>query len=57
MATYDYRCEKCDITKQVAYPINEDPVIICDDCTLEMNKVFSAPQITFRGGGWGKDAR
>jgi putative FmdB family regulatory protein len=57
MATYDYKCEACDVTTQVAYPINENPVITCETCKAEMNKVFSAPQVTFRGGGWGKDAR
>jgi putative FmdB family regulatory protein len=57
MATYDYKCDKCDVTTQVAYPINENPVITCEACKSEMSKVFSAPQVTFKGGGWGKDAR
>ncbi len=57
MATYNYKCPKCEVTKEVAYPITESPVIMCETCESEMNKVFSAPQVTFKGGGWGKDAR
>lgn len=57
MATYSYTCPTCQIVKDVAYPITESPIIVCEACNTEMKKIFSAPQVTFKGGGWGKDAR
>jgi putative FmdB family regulatory protein len=57
MATYDYKCRKCEGTQTVQHPINDDPTILCAKCESKMVRVLSAPQVTFKGGGWGKDAR
>lgn len=57
MATYSYKCRECEEEQTVQHPINDSPTILCSKCNGKMVKVFSAPQLQFRGGGWGKDAR
>jgi putative FmdB family regulatory protein len=57
MATYSYKCRECEEEQTVQHPINDSPTILCAKCNAKMVKVFSAPQLQFRGGGWGKDAR
>jgi predicted nucleic acid-binding Zn ribbon protein len=37
--------------------MDETPELYCIKCRVVMNKTFSAPQVNFKGGGWGKDAR
>ena len=57
MPTYNFICPSCKETKDITYSITEDaPSVLCA-CGTEMKKTFSAPQVTFKGGGWGKDAR
>lgn len=57
MATYDYKCPLCQGKKSLSHPISEDPTYECDNCKVALIKLFSAPQVAFKGGGWGKDAR
>lgn len=53
MALYDYKCPDCKQIHTVEHSVNETPLIECEACNLIMNKVFSAPTVTFKGGGWG----
>lgn len=55
MATYDYKCAGCDITTTINHPIDQTPVIHCHGCGKPMAKSYSAPMVTFKGTGWGKD--
>jgi putative FmdB family regulatory protein len=57
MAAYTYKCPLCSSQKDVSHSINEAPTYQCDNCKVDLIKVFSAPQVAFKGGGWGKDAR
>lgn len=57
MATYTYKCPLCQAQQSISHSINESPVYVCDNCKVDLVKVFSAPQVSFKGGGWGKDAR
>ena len=50
MPTYDYRCEKCQITVEVMHSVSEHGPKCCEQ---PMNKVFSATPAIFKGDGWG----
>ena len=54
MPTYNYKCPKCEATASHLVPINE-PLIApkCLSCKEDMDRIFAAPNITFKGGGWG----
>lgn len=56
MALYDYKCVGCDTTVAISHPISDTPEIICADCQGIRIKVFSAPAVSFKGGGWGHQA-
>ena len=54
MPTYHFTCKECDSTISHLVPIN-DPLVTpkCLSCQQEMERVFSIPNIAFRGSGWG----
>jgi putative FmdB family regulatory protein len=56
MAMYTYKCPLCQAQQTISHPITDDPVYKCDNCKVDLIKVFSAPPITFKGGGWGHQA-
>jgi putative FmdB family regulatory protein len=50
MPSYDYKCKSCSHVREIKHTMNETPVIYCDNCGKEMEKIItSAPQITWRG--------
>lgn len=55
MPTYEYKCPDGHTYSEVrsisAPEIEKD----CDECGKPLRKIFNAPPITFKGGGWGKD--
>jgi putative FmdB family regulatory protein len=57
MPAYDYRCSTCDASTTVVRAISDTEARpICITCAKEMGRVYdSAPAITFKGNGWGKD--
>ncbi len=57
MPAYDYKCPDCNATTTVVRGISEkEAKPICITCAREMGRVYdSAPAITFKGTGWGKD--
>ena len=54
MPTYEYECISCNIRYDLIQPMGENSVPLC--CGLVMRQVYSAPGISFKGTGWGKDA-
>jgi putative FmdB family regulatory protein len=44
MPTFDYRCNNCDITKEVMVKKYDDTVE-CDKCEFPMKKGVSAPAV------------
>lgn len=50
MPTYDYRCEKCQMTVEVMHSVSEHGPKCCEQ---PMNKLFSATPAIFKGDGWG----
>jgi putative FmdB family regulatory protein len=57
MPTYQYKCPSCEEIKSVIYGITEEAPSVSCACGAEMKKIFSSPQVAFKGIGWGKDAR
>ena len=41
MPTYDYFCEKCDITIEVTHSIHDSPEVLCEKCNEKMRRVMS----------------
>lgn len=54
MATYTYKCDKCDITVPVVEPMTAATRIIkCEKCMGIMRKVIVAPvAVIFKGDGF-----
>ena len=51
---YDYKCTKCNSELTIERSIHEEvrpPT--CFDCHSSMDRVWSAPSISFKGTGWG----
>ena len=56
MPLYEYRCDKCDATKEEYQPITLRNLVICDNCKVAMWRVWRPNPIHFKGEGWaGKD--
>jgi putative FmdB family regulatory protein len=57
MPVYDYKCNTCDLTMTVIRSIKDtESNPICVNCAKELSRVYdSAPAVTFKGNGWGKD--
>jgi putative FmdB family regulatory protein len=56
MPTYELQCTACDkrytIRSSINQPLNP---LNCPECTIPLKRVYTAPGITFKGDGWGKD--
>jgi len=53
MATYDYRCEICEVEKEINKPMSEAfNQELCPNCGSEMDKQMSAPAFHLKGTGW-----
>ncbi len=53
MPTYEFRCTKCDAMDTAQLSIEQDKVMRCPRCQVFMDRVYSAPGLVFKGGGWG----
>ena len=49
MPSYDYKCNPCSIVREVKHGVNETPIVYCDNCGKPMEKMISAPQVTYKG--------
>ncbi len=50
----DFACEKCELITEITISIKKDPpsTIHCDECRGPAKRIYSAPEIIFKGGGW-----
>lgn len=39
MATYDYKCSKCDVVKEIVHSMSESPNVVCDCGTVMERQV------------------
>lgn len=54
MKLFDYKCPKCEKTKEERVKSLEQ-VVICEECEEAMTRLFPAPAFHLKGGGWYKD--
>jgi putative FmdB family regulatory protein len=53
MALYDYKCPTCSKVETKNHSISDSPKFECEKCKVVLVKVYSAPAVSFKGGGWG----
>jgi putative FmdB family regulatory protein len=53
MPTYEFKCEECFTTGTVTASFTDTASMECPKCSRAMERVYSAPGLIFRGGGWG----
>jgi putative FmdB family regulatory protein len=54
LPTYEYECIECGIKYEVQQSMTDTAAPLC--CTKSMRQIYSAPGLSFKGTGWGKDA-
>ena len=53
MPIYDYKCSNCEHQIEVIQKINDEPMIVCPECSKRsLKKLVSAPSFRLKGGGW-----
>jgi putative FmdB family regulatory protein len=57
MPIYLYKCPKCAGKQEISHPMLDTPQIICPNCSIPTEKLPGVGAVSFKGGGWGKDAR
>ena len=53
MPVYAYRCDKCDVTRDVSHDMHVDKLVVCDQ-GHGMTKQFAAVPTIFKGSGFYK---
>ena len=53
MPSYEFQCEGCLTTGTVTASMNEQVSMTCPKCERPMERIYSAPGLIFKGGGWG----
>ena len=57
MPTYEYSCNGCGTYGSIHKSYNDEVnQMNCPKCNLTMSRMYSAPGLIFKGGGWGKNA-
>ena len=53
MATFDYKCTKCDNVQEEVHKISEKPAIKCNICMSDCEKQFTpTTNFVLKGGGF-----
>lgn len=52
MPTYEYKCPEGHTYSEVRSINSEETEKQCSECGKPLRKIFSAPPITFKGGGF-----
>jgi putative FmdB family regulatory protein len=53
MPTYQFRCVKCEHTHDIVASMAASwSPPMCQFCTVDMKRVFSAAPVHFKGDGW-----
>jgi len=53
MPTYEFRCGSCETYGTAQFSFEQDASMRCPRCNIMMSKIYSAPGLVFKGGGWG----
>jgi putative FmdB family regulatory protein len=59
MPLYTYKCPECDARTTLDHPMMDERKFKCEACsnTPTLIKLPGVGAVSFKGGGWGKDAR
>jgi putative FmdB family regulatory protein len=55
MPLYEYECTQCHKHTEKIQKFSDTEITICPHCGGPLERVVSAPAISFKGGGWFKD--
>lgn len=55
MPLYEYSCQQCHRHTEKRQKFSDPEITQCPHCGGHLERVISAPNIAFKGGGWYKD--
>lgn len=55
MPLYEYECTACHKRTEKIQKFSDPEITVCPKCTGPLERVLSAPAISFKGGGWFAD--
>lgn len=55
MPLYEYECTACHERTEKIQKFSDPEITICPHCSGHLERVLSAPAISFKGGGWFAD--
>jgi putative FmdB family regulatory protein len=55
MPLYEYECITCHRRTEKIQKFSDPEITVCPYCTGHLERVLSAPAISFKGGGWFAD--
>ena len=55
MPLYEYQCKKCRHRFEKIQKFSDPEITICPHCGGHIERVLSAPAVSFKGGGWYAD--
>jgi putative FmdB family regulatory protein len=55
MPLYEYECTECHQRTEKIQKFSDPEITICPHCSGHLERVLSAPAVTFKGGGWYAD--
>ena len=54
MPLYEYECTTCHKHTEKIQKFSDPEITVCPYCNGPLERVISAPAISFKGGGWGR---
>jgi putative FmdB family regulatory protein len=55
MPLYEYECQACHQRIEKRQKFSDPEITICPNCGGHLERVLSAPAVSFKGGGWYSD--
>src|SRR5947209_20048533 len=55
MPLYEYECTQCHERTEKIQKFSDPEITVCPHCSGHLERVLSAPAISFKGGGWYAD--
>src|SRR5215469_15040935 len=55
MPIYEYECTQCHERTERRQKFSDPEITVCPHCSGHLERVLSAPAVSFKGGGWYSD--
>jgi len=55
MPLYEYKCTTCHKRTEKIQKFSDPEITVCPHCGGHLERVISAPAVSFKGGGWYAD--